>query len=725
MNSPHPLFNTWDQIVENQLPNFLRLYMSPYVVHTCLCLCRYVQEIWYQGTAPGPEFQSFLANSFDEALSGAVKLARFCADLEQRPKAGLLIDPDDKVGPLIFARLDGQRKIDFIPDIQVIRAGSVSDGMKQLRAGIGQRLAESIGFVILFPSADLDAAEWRDRLGSLGPESRPRVIVCIDRASLDYCREQAASSWRALQPEIVVFDESFVHRHVPFGAFTAHRSLFQHWNRKGFTTFHSTTFQPNTIASLHFLSCLEQDDPLFYGQMAKHLERMQQDRAYRKSLFARLYSPSLARATAAVGWDRTDLRASGHYIQDGRRRVFDAVGGVACSIRGHNPSRSREEIEKLAPITEPHHQAAEHLGELTGLRNLVPAVSGASAVEHALRLGLVAQYPKTHVLAFKGGFGGKTLLALTGTANSAYKTRIDPLYQHVLYLDPFQDRVLEELETALRTRPIAIVQLELIQGVGGVRALPEGLVRYLQSRKKDGGYLLFVDEVQTGMYRTGPLLRSQALGLEPDLLTLGKGVSDMMYPFSVTLYSDQVQRLLRARACQLPELLRQRYGYEFGYKTLLNVLDHAQRADLSRRVRECGDLFEQLLRRGLSSCRAVRDIRVFGLLIAVELDTQAWPRRWFRKQAGSIYVMNLLRHEPFPVFVGLCQYEPHILKITPPLSITRAEVHSVCETLIEVLKRPAHQLLPSLLEALLPAPVQATWEACWKPRNRQTVPISS
>src|SRR5262249_28982033 len=187
-------------------------------------------------------------------------------------------------------------------------------------------------------------------------------------------------------------DETFVHRHVPFGAFTAQRSLFQHWNRKEFTTFHSTTFQPNTIASLHFLSCLEQDDPLFYGQMAKHLERMQQDRAYRKSLFARLYSPSLARATAAVGWDRTDLRASGHYIQDGRRRVFDAVGGVACSIRGHNPSRSREEIEKLAPITEPHHQAAERLGELTGLRNLVPAVSGASAVEHALRLGLVAQY---------------------------------------------------------------------------------------------------------------------------------------------------------------------------------------------------------------------------------------------------------------------------------------------------------------------------------------------
>src|SRR5262249_46843038 len=172
--------------------------------------------------------------------------------------------------------------------------------------------------------------------------------------------------------------------------------------------------------------------PLFFAQMKQELERLRSDPSYRKALFARLYSPCLARATAAVGWERTELRASGHYILAQRRRVFDAVGGVACSIRGHNPAQFRREIEKLANVLEPHDFAAERLGELTGLRNIVPAVSGASAVEHALRLGLVAQYPKTHLLAFSGGFGGKTLLALTGTAKSAYKRHIDPLYPHVL-----------------------------------------------------------------------------------------------------------------------------------------------------------------------------------------------------------------------------------------------------------------------------------------------------
>src|SRR5262249_1159345 len=159
----------------------------------------------------------------------------------------------------------------------------------------------------------------------------------------------------------------------------------------------------------------------------------------------------------------------------------------------------------------------------------------------------------------------------------SYKRRIDPLYEHVLYVDPFRDTALEDLEAALKRCPVGVVQLELIQGVGGVRALPEPIIRYLQSQKQRWGYLLFVDEVQTGMFRTGPFLRSQALGLEPDLLTIGKGVSDMMFPFAVTLFSDRVERLLQARHSRLAEVLRRRFDYEFGYKTLVNVLNHVEK----------------------------------------------------------------------------------------------------------------------------------------------------
>jgi acetylornithine/succinyldiaminopimelate/putrescine aminotransferase len=107
---------------------------------------------------------------------------------------------------------------------------------------------------------------------------------------------------------------------------------------------------------------------------------------------------------------------------------------------------------------------------------------------------------------------------------------------------------------------------------------------------------------------------------------------------------------------------------------------------------------------------------VFGLLIAIELDTAGWPRRWFGKQAGSVYALNLLRHRPFPVLMGFCQYEPHVLKFTPPLTITREEVHSVCETIRTVLRRPAYRLLPSLIGALGRSFVKRKWESFWNGR---------
>jgi acetylornithine/succinyldiaminopimelate/putrescine aminotransferase len=704
MSTRHPLLDTVDEMILTQTPNLLRLYVNPLVAQACLCLARYVEDTWHADAAVPPEHQSFLANSFDEALSGAIKLARFCAAADGRPKAGLVLDPEGRLGSLAAVTLEGQGTIAFIPELVVRKQLGPDDG------DLGR-----FGFVVLFPSSS-PAPEMLVEAVQTQREAAPLLIACVSRPALACCRQDPLMPWRRLWPDIVVFDESFVRKHVPFGAFTARKTLYDHWNKPGLWTFHSTTYQPNSISSLHFLRCLEEDDPAFLARVAPQLERVTRDRVYRKSVFARQYNASLARTTAAVGWDVPGVRAAGHYVHVNGRRVFDAVAGVACSIRGHNPLHYREEIERLSGVGDYHKAAAERLARLTGLGRLVPAVSGASAVENALRLGLAAQFPKTHVLAFTGGFGGKTLLALTGTANGSYKRGLDPLYENVAYVNPFGGSAVEDLEAALRQYPVGVVQLELIQAVGGVRAVPERVVRYLHEHKQRWGYLLFADEVQTGMYRTGPFLRSQELGIEPDLLTIGKGTSDMMFPFAVTLYSDAVHDRLVAHKTDLALALRQRCDYEFGYKTLINVLDRAAQAKVDERVRELGGLFAQQLAEGLSGCKAVRDVRVFGLLIAIELDTRRGPRKWLKKQAGSLYVMNLLRYKPFPLFVGYCQYEPHVLKITPPLSITREEVLEVCQTLQTVLRRPTYRLVPPLLGALAHSSVKARWEAYWNRR---------
>jgi acetylornithine/succinyldiaminopimelate/putrescine aminotransferase len=703
MNTRHPFLDTCDELIARRTPNLFRLYLNPHVVQTCLCLARYVQDTWHAPNPEKPTCQSFLANSFDEALSGAIKLARYAANIEDRSQRGLVLDFSARLGPFASVAAGDNSRIEFVPNLAVV-------GRKDIESGVAFGPEDRFGFAVLVLSPVLAACENLDEILSFLERQSALRIVCVDRPGLERCRRSASALRDKLTPDIVVFDESFVQHQVPFGAFTARKTLYDYWNTSRNATFHSTTYQPNSISTLHFLKCVEKDDPEFFSRLSGELESIRADPAICQSLFGELYNPSLRKTIAVLGLDTLDMHAAGHYVIARGRRIFDGVGGVACSVRGHNPENYVAELADLHPVTDYHRAVAERLRELTGLEYLLPAVSGASAVENALRIGLVSQHPNKYVLALKGGFGGKTLLALTGTARESYKKHLGSLYEKVLYIDPFADSALQDLDAALDNHPVGIVQMELIQAVGGIRAVPEKVVRHLEARRRDRGYLLFVDEVQTGMYRTGPFSLSQKMGIAPDLLTIGKGTSDMMCPFAVTLYSAAVQARLEAAGSDLPRSLRRRCDYEFGYKTLLNTLTRAEKIGLSERVSQSGALFAELLADRLSPCKAVRDVRVFGLLIAIELNTNSWLQQRFKGKAPSFYIYDLLRHPSFPVFMGYCQYEPNVLKFTPPLSITRAEIELASDTIAATLHTPFYRLLPPVLRVLAATYVRDKWK---------------
>ncbi|HKB41625.1 MAG TPA: hypothetical protein VKD72_34695, partial [Gemmataceae bacterium] len=183
-------------------------------------------------------------------------------------------------------------------------------------------------------------------------------------------------------------------------------------------------------------------------------------------------------------------------------------------------------------------------------------------------------------------------------------------------------------------------------------------------------------------------------------LVIGKGVSDMMFPFALVMYSSAVQEKLERAGSDLPAALEKRYGYAFGYRTVLNVLRRAEELRLPERVAESGALFARLLSEK-GSCKAVREVRVYGLLIGIELDATGWPRRWFRKRLFWFYLSGMLRHRRYPVLVGFCQYEPNVLKITPPLTVAPAEVREVCTTIVEILRRPFYRLVAAVLGGLV------------------------
>jgi acetylornithine/succinyldiaminopimelate/putrescine aminotransferase len=692
--APSRLSDTLGRMLRERRPNLFRLYLNPFVTQACFCLDRYVRSTWTaRADAPDDPYPSFLANSFDEALGGAIKLARYCLTRAGKSTDGLVLDFEDRVGSFTEIELSDGGRIELIPGLKVVKnARDLAD--------VGQKF----GLVVLASGLTDESFECVERLVR---RDEALLVMRVTRQSLAELRRGDSPALARLRPDMVVFDESFVNREVPFGAFSARGVLYDHWKGAGRANFHSTTYQPNTVSSLHFMNCLAQADPEFFASVAADLQRIEADFDYRKALFGRLYSTSLRKAIRQTGCDTPDIRAEGDFVIVNGQPIFDGVSGVACSVRGHNPPDYLHEIESSAWTDDPAAELAGRLGELTGLPHLLPAVSGATAVENALKLALAAQYPRRDVIALRSGFGGKTLLSLAGTWRSFYKENIGPLYGDVSYVDPFAENAIAQFEAAMSANPAAVVQVELVQGVGGVRAVPENVLRHLAESRERHGHLLLVDEVQTGMYRTGPFARSVWMRLEPDLLTIGKGTSDMMFPFALTLYSEAVAAQVNRAAPGLADELGHRYGYEQGYRTVLNVLKQAEQLNLEQRVRESAELVAADLRESLSGCRAVRDIRVFGMLIGIELDDSRWPQRWLHKRLFWFYLAAMLRHPQFPVLVGFCQYEPNVLKITPPLSADPEHLRKACRTITEVLTAPFPKLAAAVIKnRLRPCPIK-------------------
>lgn len=662
------LLDTCDELTEQSTPNLLRLYLNPWVACACVAFDHFARP-HLQCTA-GTDVASFFANSTEEALSGAIKLARYHVNgREPAVRSGqtIIVDSHNRLPHFGYSvRSDGSTT-QHVPGI-----------VRCSRAALSATLEAhpTVGVVVFVD--DLQD----DRLAqSLHGHPDIMTIGLLGTTSFAATREASDCC------DIVVYDESVVCHETAFAAFCARQPLLAAWWSGPMSMFHSTTFQPNAITTRHFIRSLRQTDPVAAELLQPRFQEILSSAEARHDVYRRQYSPSLSRLIRTTEFDQAEPTASGHTITIGDRRIFDGVAGVACSLRGHNPPELCFEVEaRLAETTDLSAALSAALHRASGLPHHVPAVSGGSAVEQALMLGLMAQPQRPHVVALKGGFGGKTLGALTGTSRPKYKTNLAPLYEHVTYVDPFAATAVSDLQQAVRQHNVGVLQLELIQGVGGVRPLPEAVLAAVAELHEAEDFLLFVDEVQTGMYRTGPFLRSADVGLQPDLVTLGKGASDMMFPIGITLFNERVRAALADHPDDPIEYFRQRYFHPESAAALLNSLERAEKENWEQQVRHQGQVFAAHLQRALAGCRQVEDVRVFGMLTGVELRRQTRIYRLLGRTTARLYSLAMLTHR-HPLLMGFCQYEPHVFKLTPGLLMADDEIAQVCTTIGESLRR--------------------------------------
>jgi acetylornithine aminotransferase len=351
------------------------------------------------------------------------------------------------------------------------------------------------------------------------------------------------------------------------------------------------------------------------------------------------------------------VRGEGSYVwdEDGNR-YLDLLGGIAVNALGHgHPALVEAVTRQLSTLghvsnffaTAPQVELAERLLATTGRQGRVfLANSGAEANEAAFKL--TRRTGRTHLVAAEGSFHGRTTGALALTRKAAYREPFEPLPGDVTFV-PYGD---EAALTEAVTDATAAVVLEPMQGEAGVVVPPAGYLAAARRITREHGALLWLDEVQTGVGRTGTFWAHEADGpdVQPDVLTVAKGLGGGI-PVGACLGLGAAGDLLGPG----------NHGSTFGGNPVasaaaLAVLDTLETEDLVRNATDVGDLLRAGLRHD-----AVTDLRGRGLLIGLTLaEPVAQAVVQVAQQQG--FIVN----DP----------TPERLRLAPPLNLTAEEARS-------------------------------------------------
>ena len=322
----------------------------------------------------------------------------------------------------------------------------------------------------------------------------------------------------------------------------------------------------------------------------------------------------------------TCVRGEGAWLWDTvGRRYLDALSGIAVTGLGHShPEVTRQLGEQIASLIHTsnlygiaNQQAlGDRLTQAAGMERAFFCNSGAEANEAAIKLarlhGRRRGVERPHILVMEGSFHGRTLATLSATGNRKIQQGFEPRVEGFIHV-PYGE--IGPLEALAATRPtIVAVLVEPIQGEGGINIPPKDYLNQLRSLCDSRQWLLMLDEIQTGMGRSGRMFAHQHQGVVPDVMTLAKGLGNGV-PIGCCLAQGEAASLFGPGS----------HGSTFGGNPLacragLSVLEVLERDGLLERATELGIRIRSGLGARLAGQTGVKDIRGLGLLIGIELD---------------------------------------------------------------------------------------------------------
>ncbi|MCK5876287.1 MAG: aspartate aminotransferase family protein [Candidatus Marithrix sp.] len=371
----------------------------------------------------------------------------------------------------------------------------------------------------------------------------------------------------------------------------------------------------------------------------------------------------------------TFVKGEGAWLWDIHgKRYLDALSGIAVCGLGHShPAITAAICEQAGKLLHtsnlyniPNQQElADTLTQVTKMERVFFCNSGAEANEAALKIARLYGHQqgclKPTVIVTEGSFHGRTLATLSATGNPKVQQGFAPLVEGFVRV-PYND--IEAIAKLAGNSQIVAVLVEPVTGEGGVKVPADDYLVKLRSLCDQNNWLLMLDEIQTGMGRTGKWCAFQHTDILPDVITLAKGLGNGI-PIGACLTRGKVATILQPGT----------HGSTFGgnplvCKTALAVINTIQQDNLLSRVQELSERFKQGFKKNLTNVTGIKEIRIKGLMIGIELE-----------QACGHLVSKALEHN---LLINVTAEK--VIRLLPPLILTNQQADEIIVTVSNLVK---------------------------------------
>lgn len=611
-------------------------------------------------------FRTFFASCHWEAVSGAVKIMRHNIFLKSpsQTKKILIVDPQNTLRPFF---LDcPQSEMQLLPQIE--RVFDLQQAFDRLESDNSLR-----GIIC----GITDETNLQDIDTLFGVCKKKKTFTALDESSLSNWFKNKGHYTFDFPPDIYIAGENLAGYQVPYSSFSMTAEIYNPWHSVEECLAHSSTYSGNTLS----LSCVYENIKK-HGYFGPELSIFESRKAKYES-YARHINPVIAWIFYSTGLSPEVASAYKTRLmiqsENGVEEIVDGIAGSGCCLRGHNPS---DLIPEVLDSHDTEHNYWDELKktliEISRMPYVFPAVSGSTAVDIAVILGLIAERPKKKILTFKDNYSGKSLISLNLSRYKNFLAPFHPLFSGIVELDLFAPDSVKVLEQYLLSGEIALVWFEPIQGQN-LDPIPEAILDCINRNKKAGNYLIGIDEILTGTFRLGSLFCSEHKVLEPDLIAISKATSDMVFPSAYVFASERVYKQAAINSPETVAAFETKFVNQLGAHITLHAIHQIQKNDIASAVQSRFQFFYQNLMKDIKKSKFHKEIKGEGLLIYIKLNKRKFPINFLGEQLVEFLMSSYYLKYGKVLFLNS--------RITPSISIDSNEMKELTDRVRKTLSK--------------------------------------